>query len=192
MGNEWVVNEFSDRVPQEFLAALADIVRRAHSDALHWSAEEVRSGRLSRSAAKDLFPHQRRARAESGLLSLPQAFPLVRASTRFNSSGNAHVVATFGPSLLTESFVHDPRHVPRPARFREKYAAKALGNWDGQITFGNVSGSLAASPCPTLSEDPGSIYGILIYASIPGQPFTVNYVGIGFPDSRCRRHIARI
>ena len=188
----WVVDEFSKRVPREFLVALVKIVRVANVDTLARFADLVRSGQLTRSAAKDLFPHERRARMESGLLSLSNEFPGVRVSTRFNSSGNSHQAISFGPGLLTESFVRHSLRVPRPSRFREKYAAGAVGNVNGQMTFTNISGSFAASPRPTLCEDPGSIYGILTYACIPGQPFTIGYVGIGFPDARCRRYFATI
>lgn len=190
MSDAWVIQEFSRRVPREFLVALVKIIRGANLDTLSRFADEVRSSHLSRSAAQDLFPHERRARVESGLLGLPNEFPGVQVSTRFNKSGNAHEIITFGPSLLTESFVRDRLRVPRRGLFREGYASNATGNFNGQMTFTEVDEALVISPCPEISEEPGSIYGILIYASIPGQPFTVGYVGIGFPNSSCRRYVA--
>ena len=192
MYDSWVLQEFCTRVPQEFLVALVRVVLLANSDALSQSAGAVRLGKLNRSSARDLFPHERRARVESGLGCLPREFPGVRVSTRFNASRNAHEILTFGPALLTESFVRDPARVPRPSRFRENYSRTATGNFDGQMAFRENDGSLVSIPCPVIGDDPGNIYGILIYSSLPNHPFTVSYIGIGFPDPRCRRYVARL
>ena len=177
---------------REFLTALAGVVRLAHCDALSEFAVAVRSGRLSAPAARDLFPYERRAKVETGLLSLPGEFPGVEVETCFNSSRNAHEIVTFGPGLMTQSFVRNPARIPRPARFREDYARRATGNFTGQMTFEEASGSFCITPCPTVVDVAGFFYGILIYSSVLGQTFSIGYIGIGFPDPNYRRFLTRM
>ena len=122
MEQAWVVQQFRDRTGGEFLTEIARIVLVAQGQALSRVSQAVQIGEYSRPVAKDMFPYERRSRVETNLHSLDGGFPGVQVSTRFNQTGNAHTVVTVGPALLTSSYIRTPLVVPRPARFRERYA----------------------------------------------------------------------
>ena len=122
-------------------------------------------------------------------------YPGVLASTRYNSSLNAHELISFGPVFMTESAVRRRGRMPRRSRSRESYARHAVANFDGQAFFLLDSRNvLTPSPLPASpdSDSPGAIYGILVYSCIPNQPYTIDYIGIGFPDPTYRRFVATL
>ena len=93
---------------------------------------------------------------------------------------------------MTASYVNTPFSMPRPARHRESYAASAVSNLSSQLDFDICGGTLQTSPCPVLIENVGSVYGILIYTSFPGNRYLLDYIGIGFPDKQCKKYVSRL
>ena len=82
VSDSWVLHHFRIHAPNALLVGLTRGVRVATAATAGRIAQAVREGELSHSAARDLFPIERRARVETELKGLPDLYPGVLASTR--------------------------------------------------------------------------------------------------------------
>ena len=115
---------FNDNVSDELLKATVEKVLGGNRDAAIGISPNVKDGTYTRSVAKDLFPHIRRARIESCLFGLESEFPSISVQSLLNSTkSHYHTRIRSGNVILTASSVLTPRGLVREAEFRNHYAS---------------------------------------------------------------------
>ena len=174
---------FNDNVSDELLKATVEKVLGGNRDAAIGISSNVKDGTYTRSVAKDLFPHIRRARIESCLFGLESEFPSISVQSLLNSTkSHYHTRIRSGNVILTASSVLTPRGLVREAEFRNHYAS-------AQFKFDiNQYGTLSPVTLELASSDE-LLYGIILYCPAEGNRFEIGSIHLGFPNQDCTGYV---
>ena len=173
-----IASRFRERTPEGLLDAFLGILASAigQTDELIWHMSDTR--KWLPAAANDLNTSLLRATVETQLQQIPEMFKSVRATSRYNRSGNAHTELGYEGVVLTSSSVARIGSLPRKAQFREQRARSAAGNITGQLSLPGIK----RAEYDDEYDPDGLIYGILTYRIIKKGDTSHSVAAISFPD----------